>query len=206
MKVTLSRKTPLLQRVSRVLKADPSITVVSYWDGRSDADVTVAYAEDEAARHAPRFVVTADERLDGSGMADCNPLGLARALTRVAGGHLKHISWAKPGTSRGAEPVRFPSPVGLRYGSKVTDTLTMAPAGSAIASFVVDIDTDLGPIEYAVVDDAEFLAAVCWAAGVSAALPVLESERRLTPIDVAEAYVRACQAAGLVIARQEPGS
>lgn len=206
MKVTLSRKTPLLQRVSRVLAADPTITTVSYWAGRNDTDVTVAYADDEAARRAPRFVVTADEQLDGAGMTDCNPLGLARALSRVAGGHLEHISWAKPGTSRGDEPVRFPSPVGLRYGSKVTDTLTMAPTGSAIASFVVDIDTDLGPIQYAVVDDAEFLAAVCWAAGVIASGPVLESPGRLTPIDVAEPYVRACQAAGIVIARQDPGS
>lgn len=205
MKVTLSRKTPLLQRVSRVLTADPAITAVTYWDGRSDTDVTVAYADDEVARRAPRFVVTADDHLDGPGMVDCNPLGLATALSRVANGRLRHISWAKPGTSRGFEPVRFPSPVGLRYGSKVTDTLTMAPAGSAIASFVVNVDTDQGPIEYAVVDDAEFLAAVCWAAGVIAALPVLESEGRLTPTDVAEPYVRACQAAGIVIARQEPG-
>jgi len=205
-KVTLSRKTPLLQRVSRVLTADPTITTVSYWDGRNDTDVTVAYADDEAVGPAPRFVVTADERLEGSGIADCNPLGLAKALSRVAGGHVKHISWAKPGSSRGAEPVRFPSPVGLRYGSKVTDTLTMAPAGSAIASFVVEIETEGGPIQYAVVDDSEFLAAVCWAAGVIASGPVLESPRQLTPIDVAETYVRACQAAGIVIARQEPSS
>ena len=206
MKVTLSRKTPLLQRVSRVLTADPAITTVSYWNGRNDTDVTVAYADDEATRGAPRFVVTADDRLDGPGMTDCSPLGLARALSLVAGGQLKHISWAKPGTSRGADPVRFPSPVGLRYGSNVTSTLTMAPAGSALASLVVDIETEEDPIQYAVVDDAEFLAAVCWAAGVIASAQVLESQQRLTPIDVAEAYVRACQAAGLVIARQEPGN
>ena len=206
MKVTLSRKTPLLERVSRVLTADPAITTVSFWAGRNDTDVTVAYADDEAAKRSPRFVVTADEQFDGPGMADCNPLGLARALSRVAGGHLQHISWAKPGTSRGDEPVRFPSPVGLRYGSKVTDSLTLAPAGSAIASLVVDIDTEPGAIQYAVVDDGEFLAAVCWAAGVIASGPVLDSQRQLTPIDVAEPYVRACQAAGIVIAQQEPGS
>jgi len=205
-KVTLSRKTPLLQRVARVLAADPVITTVSYWDSRNDTDVTVAYADDEATRGAPRFVVTADDYLDGPGMSNCSPLGLARALSRVAGGQLKHISWAKPGTSRGPNPVHFPSPVGLRYGTNVTTSLTMAPAGSALSSLVVDIDTASVPIQYAVVDDAEYMAAVCWAAGVIAAAQVFESQQRLTPIDVAEPYVRACQAAGLVIARQEPAS
>ncbi len=199
----------MLERVHRVLSADPTVTTVAYWDGRSNTDVIVAYTDDEAARQSPRFVVTADDHLAGRGMTKCNPLGLAEALAVVAGGTLKHVSWAKPGSARGSSPVRFPSPVGLRYGTPVTAALTLAPAGSALSSLLVDIDGAPGSTEYAVVDDAEFLAAVCWAAGVIAApsigaLPMGESAKVMTPADVAVAYVEACQSGGIIIARQEP--
>ena len=203
MNVTLSRRTPLLQRVSRVLAGDPAITSVGYWDGPSDTDVIAAYADDEAAIDAPRFVVTSDDHLDSPGLISCNPQGLAGALARVADGTLGHLSWAKPGASRGDQPVLFPDPVRLRYGSVLTSELTVAPAGSAVAAIVVDITTKQGPIRYAVVDDAEFLSAVCWAAGVIAAGSVLESGQRLTPTEVAGEYVQACQDAGIVFARLE---
>ncbi len=189
--------------MSRVLTADPAIDSVSYWDGRSDTDVIVAYADDEATSHAPRFVVTADEHFDGAGLANCNPKGLAGALARVLGGTVEHLSWAKPGVARGSEAVRFPDPVGLRYGSIIDQTLTLAPAGSAISSIVVDVTTDGGSIRFGVVDDAEFLAAVCWAAGVIAAGSVIESGDKLTPTEVAGEYLQACQNAGIVIARLE---
>jgi hypothetical protein len=201
--VTLSRRTPLLSRVSRVLTADPAIDSVSYWDGRSDTDVIVAYADDEAANHAPRFVVTVDEHLDCAGLTNCNPKGLAGALARVSGGTVEHLSWAKPGAARGSEAVQFPDPVGLRYGSIINHTLTLTPAGSAVSSIMVDITTDNGPIRYGVVDDAEFLAAVCWAAGVVAAGSVIASGEKLTPTEVADEYLQACQNAGIVIARLE---
>lgn len=187
-----------------MLSADPYIESVRYWDGRAEADVIVAYSDDEAAQHAPRFVVTSDDEIEGAGMCRCNPNGLAMALAGMSGGTLDHVSWAKPGTPRGTEPVQFPAPVGLRYGSSTNDKLTVTPAGSSISSIVVDITTDDGPTKYAVVDDAAFLAAACWAAGVISAGPFMHSAESITPVEVAAAYIKACQDAGLVIARQEP--
>ena len=200
MKVTLSQQTPLLQRVARVLAGSDSITTVGYWNGRDPGDLVVGYSDDEALRRADCFAVTIDEDLPVPGMAGCNPRGLAKALASVAHGTLEHVAWAKPGSPRGKTIAQFPPPVGPRVGTQVSGQLTLAPPGSRIAAITVDITTSQGPLRYAVVDDAEFMSAVCWAAGVIASITVSETDRVLGPADNAREYVQACQAAGLVIA------
>ncbi len=203
MRVTLSQKTPLLRRVARVLAGSDSITTVGYWNGRDHGDLMVGYRDDPAVRRAKCFAVTVDDSLPLPGMAGCTPHGLAKALGALSDGTLDHVAWAKPGSPRGKVIAQFPAPVGSRYGSQLNKHLLVAPPGSPISAITVDITTSEGPLRYAVVDDAEFMSAVCWAAGVIASISVSETDRILGPADNAREYVQACQAAGLVIA--QPG-
>ena len=209
MNVAVGTSSPLLQRVIRVLEADASIASI----GRDVADpkVLIAYADDPAVSTTSALVVTPDETSPQPSIVRCAPLGLADALVSVIGGTLVDVAWATPGTPRGPESVQFPPPIGTRQGTRLSPTHVRASSGSTLGALMVSIDRGTAVETYGIVDNAEFMAAACWAAGASVAAGLTTTTDRAEtneiaqpttePVDHAEQYIAACQAAGLVIAK-----
>jgi hypothetical protein len=123
------------------------------------------------------------------GIIHGSPEGLARALVATSGDPTASPGWTVVGKPRReGTTLAFPQPLGVlraRSGEAPTESL-LGAAGAFGAKITVALD------------QRKFLAAVCIAAAAVIADPELE---RPTPVwERADAYVKACEDLGLVVA------
>ncbi|MDH3307549.1 MAG: hypothetical protein OEO77_08555 [Acidimicrobiia bacterium] len=198
MRVALAPDEPLLQRVGRILRAHDSVENVGYWaESTRSADFFVGLETDHRAELASArgaMVVTGDHH-GLRGMEGVSVESLGSVLAAVEGSTVSSVSIASPGGRSGRIPTTFPAPVGRRLGSKGDDGIVRARSGAMVTALVVECSTGS---RFAVVDDPQFLAAVCLAAAVLAC--PREASRTLQTADVAGGFLEAVQWAGVVIA------
>lgn len=198
MNIALAPDEPLLRRVGKVLQAHARVDSVGYWaESTRQADVYVVIdAGDEAAVAASRgaqVVSAGHQSVPGLHRASLD--GLADALAAAVGSTVAQLATALPGGRSGRIKVEYPSPIGRRYAVRTHDGVLQARSGAVLAAAVVDL-ADGGRL--AVLDEPDFLATACLAAGV---LAVPERDGRVVePMDVAVAYLEAITWLGVVVA------
>lgn len=198
MNIALAPNEPLLRRVGKVIQAHPRVDSVGYWaESTRQADIYVVIeAGDEAAIAASRGAqVVSAGRQTVPGLHRASLDGLADALAEAVGSTVARLATALPGGRSGRIKVDYPSPIGRRYAVRSDDGVLQARSGHVLAAAVIDL-ADGGRL--AVLDEPDFLAAACLAAGVLA-MPDRDG-RVVEPKDVAVAYLEAITWLGVVVA------
>lgn len=164
-----------------------------------------AEAREALQRRIP--VVLSDQiQVDNDGplmTSAANPIGLARALgeraqERAPGSAVK-IAVTVHGRQLMKGPLaHFPSPIGALH-CRVEEGMAVAPHPSSLFAAAISTTGSDGPVTYGVIDDREFLAAVCLA---SAAF-VDRTGRPGPAFELGGDYVTEAINAGLIVAARE---
>jgi hypothetical protein len=182
--VAVAAGSDLGTRLSHLLAADPAMELVAL-----DASCDVVLGDSQR-----RPAVIEDLHGDGAVVVGASPLGLAVAMRNVVNGPVETLALALPGSPRKrGQVVAFPAPIGRLRTAVVKGLPEPVLVGRTDGSYAA-VMVRAGKESRVVLDQADFLRAICLAAGL-ALLPVEDP----TPVWADPVpYLRRAETMGLV--------